>query len=253
MQCTKGSGADWAVPNPQCPPYFKRMNVSARSANRALLTGLREMHTRQALLDQASGQPSTSSIYSERPRSASQQQITGVTIDFINEVARHVPEDMTVAQLSSSILDKASQPFRTSFQSIPGLVHGKYRAPADYVVSFDAERTKYHQVAKALAMHARMKGGSKSTTTYWLGCFATNRHQSSISPQAVLVESARAAAVSAKGCLLMLDSSASVLTMAWPLQDLLWTLKAHPKVRPSGGDGGCGSYRNAPSIRVCIA
>lgn len=160
----------------------------------------------------------------------------GVSVEFLRCVLRHVQPQETVGQFTSHVLAPASHQHRTSFQGIPGIPHTLF-GPPEFVVACSPD-TEMRAVLQALEVHAQRTvafGDSSSPRpTYWLACFAAHHHLEaaplwgSKHPLAEQdrLNSARHAALSASRALLLLDSSAAALHMAWPLQDLFWVLQA---------------------------
>ncbi|GAX74186.1 hypothetical protein CEUSTIGMA_g1635.t1 [Chlamydomonas eustigma] len=219
---------DYASANPECPEFFSRSNVSARSSCRALIGGLKGLHTRQGLLKQCGLLPSSvlSLAQSSPGVSVHPQAVTGVSIDFIVEVSRFVRPTLSVTDLIKTILDVASKSHKSNFQNIPGLVHAKYKGPADFVVSLDSENTTYHSLVRALKQHAETHSTEgRPNPMYWLGCFATNRHDPFMTEAEARILSAQSAANTAFHAVLLLNESASALKQCWPMLEVMWVVK----------------------------
>lgn len=230
---------DHAKANSHCPSYFSRRTQSARLSHRELLIGLRELHLRQALVRDCTGIPLATPPLVEvqgHGQIARARTATGVTIDFILEVARHFSPTETVASISAIALDPAAKPHGTCFASIPGLTHARFKGPPEFIVAYD-QSCAYHDIAKALEQHALalMKTApGRPAPTYWLPCFACAAHVNPLRLHGsggsgiteARVQGARSASHTAQAGILLLDSKASTLSMALPLADLVWTLKA---------------------------
>ena len=98
---------DHGAPNDGCPAFFSRPVHSARLPYRNLIGALRELHLRQELQRNCTGEtlatPSTIDV--ERHHISR----TGVTVEFISEVARHIPSTMSVSDLVTTILNPVSK------------------------------------------------------------------------------------------------------------------------------------------------
>ena len=238
IACKDSMANDYPAANGHCPSYFSRRAQSARASHRSLISGLRELHLRQALQRDCTGIPLvppalTSSVDVERGGHY------GVTIDFITEVSRHCLPSATVNGLSASVLDPASKPHRSSFVAIPGLTHARFKGPPEFIVAYDPA-SSFHAVAHALQAHARslllpppsaiqgqqqLEPHRRPAPTYWLPCFACNAHEALRGQAEVRVASARAASETASSALLLLDGRGAALTLAWPMADMIWVLK----------------------------
>ena len=101
------------APNEGCPAFFSRPVHSARLPYRNLIGALRELHLRQELQRNCTGEvlatPSTIDV--ERHHNSR----TGVTIEFISEVAKHIPSTMSVSDLVATILNPVS---KVSYQKL---------------------------------------------------------------------------------------------------------------------------------------
>ena len=120
-----------------------------------------------------------------RPSSASSSCSLGVTLAFMQEVARHMrPADSTVAQLAASLLDPASRrPINGgggssgngALLSVPGLVHASYLGPPDCVVAYHPDMP-YLELLQALEQYeegeATPSGAARGPLRYWLPCFS---------------------------------------------------------------------------------
>jgi hypothetical protein len=143
------------------------------------------------------------------------------------EISRFVSPSLSVSALIKSILDVASKTHKSNFQNIPGLVHAKYKGPADFVVSFDPDNTTYHSLVRTLRQHAKAHSNTKRPNPkYWLGCFATNRHDAFSSEAETRILSAQSAAKTAAYAVMLLDEAASALGQCWPMLDVMWVIKA---------------------------
>ena len=98
---------DHGATNEEYPAYFTRSVQSARMSHRTLIASLRELHLRHALQRDCTGQHlgTLANIDVERHSPAR----IGVTVDFISEVARHVPSTLSVSELVTTILNPISK------------------------------------------------------------------------------------------------------------------------------------------------
>ena len=123
-----------ATPNPACAPFFQRPPLTSKSTITNLLHALGELHLRSKPHHYDIGEPSTSAPHAP-PTPASHGGMVrrvrnragaGVTLSFLQEVARHVDPDDSVARLTTQVLAPAARPHKTSFLGIPGVVHASF-------------------------------------------------------------------------------------------------------------------------------
>lgn len=238
-------------PNERCPSYFRR--YTARTRTRKLLDALHDLHLSSRHhyyappLQQDSPRSWDGSARNhdqQAARGPGHAEAGGISLEFLTAVCQHVPGTLTLSLLSEAILAPAARAHKSStFLQIPGLVHSRYLGPPDVVVACCPWHTTLQELLAALTDHAKQHAAAWQgrRPTYWVECFVAVQHAGSNQGYAQRIHSAMLAAKSARQALVLLDSDATVLNLAWPLVDVFWTVKQRgsevSKCSPARGSG----------------